>query len=357
MECLSRTPVSELLRMQQESKILGDFPVRTAPVVDGEGMAFLPRHPKDILENGDFQKVPLIAGVNKDETAFFYPVLSAYLRERNGRDPSYLRNILMPQFFGSALRYEDVPADILDLLHAEYFGAVNPLDTNAVIRAFINMSTDAMFVSGNRAALSRYSRYEAPAYMYVFEYRGDSSLLDARLGFQRQPIDLGVSNGDELIYLFDVTADGLRPLSNRDSLVSSRMINLWTDFAKNGEAPHYSNFEYPRWPRVVPSNVSTYRIGRDLRPGPEYRLRAAEMWSSISPTMSGALAATPAVSAAQGYVEPMYRTLAWSMVAVAVALAIVIIVLLAVLVNQKKSHSFRASSDLDTSRMSGSTLY
>lgn len=363
LDCLMRTPASELLRIQQESKSFGDFPVRTAPVIDsfqGEG-AFLPEDPLVILDRGDFRKVPLIAGVNKDEAAFFYPVLAAYLRDRSGRDPSYVRTMLLPKFFSNAIRYEDPPPEVLDSVDAHYFRGVNFMDSNAIIRAFINMSTDAMFVSGNHATLSRYSRYEVPTYMYVFEYRGDSSLLDARLGFQRKPFDLGVSNGDELVYLFDVMADGLRPLSNLDTLVSSRVINLWTDFAKSGEAPQYSNFEYPRWPRVSPSNVSTYRISRALRPGPEYRQGAVQLWTGISPTLNGrrngAGTAQPLTTLHGGYVEPLYRTLAWAMVAVAIALAICVIVLVAVLYNQKKSQSFRASSDLDNSRMSGSTLY
>ncbi|XP_042148436.1 cocaine esterase [Ixodes scapularis] len=362
IECLSQTPTSELLRIQQESKMFGDFPIRTAPVVEtfNPQGAFLPEDPMTLLDRGDFRRLPLIAGINKDETAFFYPFLSGYMRQQAARSPSYVRNMLLPQFFSSALRYDRPSPDVLDSVDDFYFKYINPLDTNNMIRAFINMSTDAMFVSGNHATLTRYSRHEPATHMYVFEYRGDSSLLDARLGFQRQPFDLGVSNGDELIYLFQVTADGLRPLSNLDYLVSNRIVNLWTDFAKSGEAPQFSNFEYPRWPRVTPSNVSTYVIGRALIPAPEYKPEASRFWASVSPaqmgwrdssTMSGALVTT------SGYVEPLYRTLSWAMVAVAIALAIVVVVLLVVLYNQKKSQSFRASSDFDNSRMSGSTLY
>lgn len=110
--------------------------------------------------------------------------------------------------------------------------------------------------------------------------------------------------------------------------------------------------------------MSSYRIGRSLQPGTEYRVEATRFWSGISPALlgqrgdddgshSGALVTPP------GYVEPLYRTLAWSMVAVAIALALALIVLLVVLYNQKKSQSFHASSDLDNSRVSagGSTLY
>ncbi|XP_037520132.1 cocaine esterase [Rhipicephalus sanguineus] len=367
IDCLMQTPSSEFLRIQQESKVFGDFPVRTAPVVEkfNPQGAFLPDEPATLLERGEFRRVPLIAGVNKDETAFFFPVLSGYLRDRSARSATYVRDQLLPRFLSSALRYNRPPTDVVDSVDETYFRDVNPLDTNSVIKAFINMSTDAMFVAPNQLTLAKYSRFEAPTYMYVFEYRGDTSLLDARLGFQRQSYDLGVSNGDELIYLFDVTADGLRPLSSLDSLVSSRIINLWTDFAKSGMAPQYPNFEYPAWPRASPSNVSSYRIGRSLQPGTEYRVEATRFWSGISPallgqrgseddgTRSGALVTPP------GYVEPLYRTLAWTMVAVAIALALALIVLLVVLYNQKKSQSFRASSDLDNSRVSGggSTLY
>ncbi|CAN7993018.1 unnamed protein product, partial [Ixodes hexagonus] len=95
IECLSQTPTSELLRIQQESKLallrtfkcliflsrtyfqqmFGDFPIRTAPVVEhfNPQGAFLSKDPMDVLDNGDFRRVPLIAGINKDETAFFYP--------------------------------------------------------------------------------------------------------------------------------------------------------------------------------------------------------------------------------------------------------------------------------------------
>lgn len=130
-------------------------------------------------------------------------------------------------------------------------------------------------------------------------------------------------------------------------------------------APQYPNFEYPVWPRATPSNVSAYRIGRSLQPGPEYRVEATRFWAGISPALLGQRGGeadgsrSDSLSTPPGYVEPLYRTLAWTMVAVAIALALAVIVLIIVLYNQKKSQSFRASSDLDNSRMSGggSTLY
>lgn len=122
------------------------------------------------------------------------------------------------------------------------------------------------------------------------------------------------------------------------------------------EAPQFVNYEYPRWEPYRPDTQAYYRIERDLRPETFYKQRAVDMWTRHLPALAGMTTPTNQPLTQDRQSETLYRTLAWAMVSVSIALLVVVVVLLFVLYNQKRSQSFKASTE-NQSRMSGSTLY
>lgn len=56
---------------------------------------------------------------NKDETAVLYPELLALLRSELGDDQDYVRNILLPKFFRTALNLRDPPGEMLDNVYEQ----------------------------------------------------------------------------------------------------------------------------------------------------------------------------------------------------------------------------------------------
>lgn len=76
VRCLRKAPLSNLLRAQQQGRIFGEYPHQMVPVVEQSGPMgerLVPAHPKVLINQGNYKRVPLMMGYNKDETAFLYP--------------------------------------------------------------------------------------------------------------------------------------------------------------------------------------------------------------------------------------------------------------------------------------------
>lgn len=95
-------------------------------------------------------------------------------------------------------------------------------------------------------------------------------------------------------------------------------------------------------------------IGRELRLGRQYKQRESHFWTHHLRNVSG----LGPFYASLTEIRPMYKTLAWAMVAVSISLLILVGVLLCILYLQRKSQSFKTVDHQPTpSHLSGSTLY
>ena len=79
------------------------------------------------------------------------------------------------------------------------------------------------------------SKITNPIYFYSFAYRGTFSGTSKALGDNR---NIGVSHGDELIYLFPMSPKIFKTpelkMTATDKSVIDLMVDLWTSFAING---------------------------------------------------------------------------------------------------------------------------
>ncbi len=69
-KCLKEKSVSQLITAQKDLLELWVFPIRTAPVVDGEWRGedgFLPKKPGELMDAGAFLQIPILTGVVHDE--------------------------------------------------------------------------------------------------------------------------------------------------------------------------------------------------------------------------------------------------------------------------------------------------
>ncbi|GFT04037.1 esterase FE4 [Trichonephila clavipes] len=254
-------------------------------------------------------------------------LLNTY-REALRENPNFLRTHLIPMFILTTTNIRGNVDSVSETIIFEYFNRINHSNVSQILQPFINMSTDAMYVACNDITVHSYAATGAPVYMYTFEYRGENSMVELQYGTPIAYFDPGVSHGDELLYLFSLDVDGLRQPSLLDNLVSGRVVSLWTDFAKFGEAPQFVNYEYPRWEPYKPENQAYYRIERDLKPESFYKQRAVDMWTRHLPALAGMTTPTSSPLTQNKHSESLYRTLAWAMVAVSIALLVVVIVLL-----------------------------
>lgn len=75
VSCLREIPATVISKVQWNSysKILQFF---SAPTIDGE---FLPKDPMEMLEEGDFKKIPLLIGSNQDEGEILIKYFALYI--------------------------------------------------------------------------------------------------------------------------------------------------------------------------------------------------------------------------------------------------------------------------------------
>ena len=86
IRCLRKAPLGRLLTSQQQGKIFGEFPHRMVPVIEHSGPLngrIVPADPKRLISQGNYRRVPLMMGYNRDEASFLYPCKSNLLLHIN----------------------------------------------------------------------------------------------------------------------------------------------------------------------------------------------------------------------------------------------------------------------------------
>ena len=145
VECLRTMSPSALLRAQSKFKSFGEFPQRAAPVIEVPGPGrFITEEPREALGRHSildhYTKIPLLIGVNREETAYFYPMITdAYFKYR---DSLYHEKELIPRFLESATNFKGsfIRDRIQPSILFQYFNRVNAANITSVAGRFINVS-------------------------------------------------------------------------------------------------------------------------------------------------------------------------------------------------------------------------
>jgi len=251
LACLRTVPVGALL------DAYGDFALgdeRPQISVDG---AFLPDHPMRLFDAGTFSHVPYMLGANSDEGTLFFI----------GADP-----IETPAEYTAALtaRFGGLTPQIEALYPVGSFPS--PQD------AFVRVVGDASLVCSTfdvaRRVLAAKNRR---TYVYNFARVPPVAVV--------QILKLGAFHGAEIPYVFNsvpVPTPG-------DALLSSKMQEYWTSFAKRGRTPRATRSK--GWPPFKASNWQMLRLsaiadGELITKLRDFRRPQCEFWSSVYESQS-----------------------------------------------------------------------
>uniref|UniRef100_T1KVJ7 Carboxylesterase type B domain-containing protein n=1 Tax=Tetranychus urticae TaxID=32264 RepID=T1KVJ7_TETUR len=342
VDCLQKVSVDKILKAQTRGKIFGEFPQRAAPTIERFGTnRFLDQDPRTILNNYPYKRIPVMIGMNKDETSFFYQLIVSHFYSNYGEDRE---RKLIGKFLEAATPFKGYRRDRLILpILSQYFDSIDTNNVSQFTSAFVNMTTDALYTSCIDETAKLLWGAEIPVYMYLFGYKGSNSMIKILLNNSPTVIDTGVCHGDELFYLFNLEMDKFRPTNVKDSLATRLLVDLWTDFAAYGYAPKEEKYDYPRWKPFDPIKLNYLLIDSQLSLESNLRQEQAYFWSvglhNISTNGAISLPITrPNTS------EVSYKTLAWSMVALSATLLILILLLLLVLYVQRRRQTFETNS-------------
>lgn len=101
--------------------------------------------PKFALSHvGTHKRVPLLIGVNKDETSYFYPMIAdAFFKHRN----FFHETELIPRFLESATAYKGPLRDrVLPSILYTYFNGIDAANVTSVASRFINVSANTFSI-------------------------------------------------------------------------------------------------------------------------------------------------------------------------------------------------------------------
>lgn len=215
LACLRAAPVAAVLAAQSDFSFIPN----TRPTL-------LPNSIAEVIASGDFNRVPILMGTNRDEGQLF--IAGAELT----RGSAFKESDYRTQIGGL------IGAPLVDAVVAEY-----PLaDYADTAHALAAVYTDARFACDGLAE-ARGLAGTVNTYAYEFADRGAPSLLPPSPSFS----DYGAAHAYEIAYVIN-TESAMRERGAGDDQIalSDAMIDYWSSFARTGD-PNPSSGARPFW--------------------------------------------------------------------------------------------------------------
>uniref|UniRef100_A0A8C3YGP2 Carboxylic ester hydrolase n=1 Tax=Catagonus wagneri TaxID=51154 RepID=A0A8C3YGP2_9CETA len=221
-------------------------------VVDG---VLLPKMPEEILAEKDFNTVPYIVGINKQEFGCLVSIL-------------YL--ILMVVTFPLDL-FQNIPEELIPVATDKYLrGTDDPVKKKDL---FLDLMGDVLFGVPSVTVARQHRDAGAPTYVYEFQYRPSSSS-------DMKPKTVIGDHGDELFSVFGapiLKGDGDAP--EEEVNLSKMVMKFWANFARNGN-PNGEGL--PQWP-MYDQNEGYLRIGVNTHASEKLKDEEVAFWNDLLP--------------------------------------------------------------------------
>ncbi|RZB40290.1 COesterase and/or Abhydrolase 3 domain containing protein, partial [Asbolus verrucosus] len=221
LDCLKTKSAEEIGNSLPQFAECGNDPVLTwSPVIEEDfgQQRFLHDHPIKLIESGNFEKIPVVAGITKDEFGFQANTMisnATLLKEVNDNFEK-----VAPLCFG----YEA--------------GTEKSRQVSRAIRKFYlhdePLSNASLAVVGfpvNRAVELIAEKNTKPVYYYKFTYQGRYSYL--YLPGTQTPY--GVTHSDDLIYVLYVPLFPIFNQSYPEAEMVEKLTTMWANFARTGK--------------------------------------------------------------------------------------------------------------------------
>ncbi|KAL3282161.1 hypothetical protein HHI36_005356 [Cryptolaemus montrouzieri] len=223
--------------------------------------AFLPDTPENLLRTGNFQDVPVITGLNKDEGLIKTSVYltKTELFEKLMKD--FNKNIVQ----SLTLNHVHDPHSLSDKIKKFYLGEHKDITIKNGFSGITKIFTDIYFTKALDDAVKLHLNVsKKPMFIYLFAHESGGSF--SQLSGTKEL--LGVSHADELMYLFPI---GIRLFPHRketesDKRITKLMTSMWANFAKTGNpTPYIDGIIKNKWEPVKSDKIEYYYIDSDVQ--------------------------------------------------------------------------------------------
>jgi len=259
IKCLQQKNVKEILEQAKSFRTFDFLPEPFSPVVDDYMRnPILPMPLHQVWNDPTFSPVPLMIGGNKDEGVL---MLLEFLKDEklyarvNENFSTELPALLLGVDPDAAVEDEGetATAEVLRNSYLPGDGNFSASSTEQMVRLF----TDVHFLAPIDKTVRDLSTKVDNMFYYNYQHKGSFSLPMALGIFE----NYGVSHVDELFLIFkfaQVSSSWLGDLAlqtDEDIEVSKKLVQLWTNFAKNGRP-----IEDGSWKSVQQSKKIEYAI-------------------------------------------------------------------------------------------------
>nr|XP_028595329.1 fatty acyl-CoA hydrolase precursor, medium chain-like isoform X1 [Podarcis muralis]XP_028595330.1 fatty acyl-CoA hydrolase precursor, medium chain-like isoform X2 [Podarcis muralis] len=268
IRCLKGKTENEILqttlKMDFTTMHLGSEEEHTVFYIASVDGVFLPKHPKDLLEEKRINNVPFIIGVNNHEAGWIIPSMLQLPDATKGLDRETVTLVLRSseQILGVAPEHVPIVAN-------EYLKDIS--DPVQLRDKLLELLGDVVFVAPAilTAKLHRDAGY--PAYVYEFQHRPSSSL-----GFK--PDYVKADHGDEIGFVLGkpFLADDA---TEEEKRLSKTVMKYWANFARSGNPNGAGLVNWPRYDAAE----QYLEIGLKQKPAKKLKEQAVNFWTKILP--------------------------------------------------------------------------
>jgi para-nitrobenzyl esterase len=246
LECLrGKTPDELLTALPGKPAEIGPGGAAWVPVVDGVNM---PDQPATMLASGNFNKVAVLIGSNKDEGTIFFNLGLTVTS-----DADYLA-LMDGMFYGQGMKI------VAQYPPSAYGGSYSAAAAAAV--------GDGFFGCPTRRTARAFAAGGQPTYLYHFEH-GPKSLFG----------DLGAFHSSEVPFIFRNPYIGIM-LDDAEKALSDTMIGYWSSFAKKADP---NGGSAPMWPAYVSPAEQAQVLDLTVKTTTNLLKTNCDFWDGLGP--------------------------------------------------------------------------
>lgn len=263
LDCM-RAVDAKMISQQQWNSYSGILGFPSMPTIEG---VFLPKHPKDLLADGDYEDMEMLLGSNQDEGTYFllYDFIDSF--EKDG--PSFLQRDKYHEIIDTIFKnFSKLERDAIVFQYTDW-EHVNDGYLNQKMVG--NVVGDYFFVCPMNEFAEMAAERGMKVYYYYFTHRTSTSLWGEWMG---------VMHGDEIEYVFGHPMNMSLQFNSRERDLSLKIMQAFSRFASTGK-PVTDDVNWPLYTKEQPQyfifNAEKNGIGR----GP--RADACAFWNHFLP--------------------------------------------------------------------------